>query len=120
VEADSPDSLLGTTQARNPDSPLHTPQARTPDSPFQNQIPDEKYLSGTELRKMLEEYADLTSANIIKLWKKRGKPGISLGPGVKIGNLETYLEQGIVDIDHLGALGEVVKEWKKLKDVDDL
>jgi len=99
--SDSPDSLLATAQARNPDSP------------FQNQLPGEKDLSATELRKMLEEYVELTSANIIKLWEKKGKPEVPLGPGVKIGNLETYLGQGIVDIDQLGALGEMVKEWKK-------
>ena len=62
---------------------------------------------------MLEEYTELTSANIIKLWKKKGKPEVPLDPGAKIGNLETYLEQGIVNVDHLGALGEVIKEWKK-------
>jgi len=84
------------------------------------QLPATEALSGTELRKMLEEYVDLTSANIIKLWKKRGKPEVPLGPGVKIGNLETYLEQEVVDIDHLGALGELVKEWKKLEEVKDL
>ncbi len=30
-----------------------------------------------------------------------------------LGNLETYLEHGIVNVDHLGALGEVIKGWKK-------
>jgi len=61
---------------------------------------------------MLEEYVGLTSANIIKLWEKKGSPEVPLSQGVKIGNLETYLEQGIIDIDQLGALGEIVKEWK--------
>ena len=101
AEPDSPDSLLASTQIRNPDSP------------FQDQFPGEKDLSATELRKMLEEYVKLTCSEIIKLWKKKGSPEVPLSQGVKIGNLETYLEQGIVDIDQLGALGEVVKEWKK-------
>ncbi len=62
---------------------------------------------------MLEEYIELTYAEIIELWKKKGKPEVPLGPGVKIGNLETYLKQGIVDMDQLGALGEIVKEWQQ-------
>ncbi len=95
----------------------------TPLTPFfvsdqsKSQLPGEKALLATELRKMLEEYVELTSAKIIKLWKKKGKPGIPLGPGVKIGNLETYLEQGIVDMDQLGALSEIVQQWKKPEEV---
>ena len=101
AEPNSPNSLLGTSQIRNPNSP------------FSNQLPGEKDLSATELRKMLEEYVELTSANIIKLWKKLGSPEVQLGPGVEIGNLGTFLEQRVLDIDQLGALGEVIKKWTK-------
>ncbi|MBA7676637.1 hypothetical protein ES703_84881 [subsurface metagenome] len=99
VEANSPNSLLATAQIQNSNSPF----------------PEE--LPAAELKKMLEEYVELTPAKIIKLWKKKGSPEVPLGTGVKIGNLETYLEQGIVDVDQLGALGELVKEWKKLEEV---
>ncbi len=99
--------------SNSPNSLLASAQAQSPNSPFSKQLPGDEDLSATELRKMLEEYVELTFANIIKLWKKRGKPEVPLGPGVKIGNLETYLEQGIMDVDQLGALGEIVKEWKK-------
>ncbi len=101
---------------RDPNSPnslLATSQIGNANSPFSNQLPDEKGLSAIELRKMLEEYIELTYAEIIELWKKKGKPEVPLGPGVKIGNLETYLKQGIVDMDQLGALGEIVKEWQQ-------
>jgi len=97
VEANSPNSLLGTSQIQKSNSP------------FSEELP------ALELRKMLEEYVELTTAKIINLWKKKGSPEVPLGPGVKIGNLETYLAQGIIDIDQLGALGEVIKEWKKLE-----
>lgn len=73
----------------------------------------EEGLSGTDLRKMLEDYVGLTVENIIKLWKNKGCPEMLMGPGVKIGNLEVYLERRIMDIDKLAILGELIKEWKE-------
>ncbi|MBA7594938.1 hypothetical protein ES703_01894 [subsurface metagenome] len=96
-----------TRDPNSPNSLLATSQIQNANSPFSEELP------ASELKKMLEEYVELTTAKIIKLWKKKGSPEVPLGPGVKIGNLETYLAQGIIDIDQLGALCEVVKEWKK-------
>ena len=97
----------------SPDSLLALAQIQNSNSPFENQLPDDEDLSATKLGKMLEEYVGLTSPEVVKLWKKKGKPEVPLGQGVKIRNLETYLNQGIINMEHLGILGELIKEWKK-------
>ena len=102
--SNSPNSLLATTQigSSNSPSPSALPSKSSEEGP-----------SAAELKTMLEEYVELTCAKIIALWKKKGSPEVPLGPGVKIGNLETYLKQGIVDMDQLGALGEIIKGWQQ-------
>ncbi len=104
AEANSPNSLLATAQIASSNSPKLRASPRKP---------SEEGPTAAELKTMLEEYVELTCAKIIALWKKRGSPEVPLGPGVKIGDLETYLKQGIVDVDQLGALGEIIKEWQQ-------
>ena len=68
--------------------------------------PGNDELSTSELEKMLEEYTEMAVEQIVESWKRDGSPAIIIDEGTKIANLESYLERGIMNIDHLAIIGE--------------
>jgi len=64
---------------------------------------------------MLLEHTGLTVEEIVAIWKREGNPELLLDSGDKIGNLERYLEIGIMDINHLGVISEQISIWQSRK-----
>lgn len=67
-------------------------------------------LSRAEVEKMLNELEGMRIDQVLKLWEESGKPAIQVDQGTKIADLSTFLEKGSVRVDHLGALGDWLRQ----------